>query len=508
MVDDLGLVQGIIAAVYAVALAGPVYTACALGEAAVWPILNKQAKTLKELDSFLSAARGSIASLPPAYMATRSIEALVVILCITIATITPLVGSPIVGYAYTRLDVASEYTSTYMIGGAMRSRFIQRNPPIRLPAAAAQAFNLYTSWSSNLSSEAMPNFRDYIVNRNRLADRGEVSVRAVKVEKRISCTGHAVKLKDHDDVSVTTDTHMGNKSSSTARIRVQPVLSVWVDQIRYMSETRTISTLVFAALNGTIESGEFSEATRGMKVENYTGVSAVACDVDVDLVDSSFETGSGTSQFTTVSDLDMLEGPSHPDSPYGPLGDVAAWFGVAPSIMGLSVHGTQPTFVDRKPLPKAYASWTAPKAFHWELESIYRFINVSSGALGTSIRSVGGSDELNGEPLNATLVSRKAMKRLDPARVYYLLIPPFVLLAIIGTIASWSHWIHERANIPIMRLAHVSEVIKSAQTADILEPASEDARAPNQQSSLRSIKVKYGIASGGTVGFAKNISNF
>ncbi|KAL1622741.1 hypothetical protein SLS54_004760 [Diplodia seriata] len=510
MVEDLGLVQGIIAAVYAVSLAGPVYTACALGEAAVWPILNKQAKTLKELDSFLSAARGSIASLPLAYMATRSMEALVVVLCITIATITPLSGSPIVGYAYTRRDVVTEYTSTYMVGGVLRNKFIQRNPPIRLPAAASQAFNLYTSWSSNLSSEALPNFREFIVNRNQLAERGQMSANAVKVEKNIKCSGHAVKLRDHDRVAVTADTNMGSNSNSsnTTLIRIQPVLTVWVDDIQYVSETRTISTLVFAAINGTIENGEFSEPTEEMKQDNYTGLSAVACEVDVNLVNSSFEIGSGTSNSTTVSRLDMLDGPTEPDSPYGSLGDMAAWFGAAPSIMGLSVHGAQPMFVDSTPLPKAYATWIGPQAPHWKLETLRNFINVSSGALATSLHFIEGSDEPSNGSVSNTLLSRKAMKRLDPSRVYFLLIPPLVLLTIIGALASWSHWIHKRANIPIMRLAHVSEVIKSSQTADILEPASEDAKVPNEPSSLRRIKVKYGVASDGTVGFGENVENF
>ncbi|OJD37672.1 uncharacterized protein BKCO1_6000135 [Diplodia corticola] len=508
MADNLGLVQGIIAAVYAVSMAGPVYTVCALGEAAVWPILNKQAKTLKELDSFLSAARGSIASLPLAYMATRSTEALVVILCITIATITPLTVSPLVGYAYTRHDVSTEYIGNYMAGGVLRNKFIQKNPPVRLPAAAAQAFNLYTSWSSNLSSEAMPNVREFIVNRNRLADRGVVSVNAVKVEKRINCSGHAVELTDYDKVSVTADTKMAGNSSNTTRIRVQPVLTLWVDDIKYVSETRTVSTLVFAAINGTIENGESSEPTKAMKDQGYTGVSAVSCDVDVSLVDSSFEIGSGTSNFTTVSNLDMLEGPTSPESPYGDLGDMAAWFGAVPSVMGLSVHGTQPMFVDSQPLPKAYATWTGPQTFHWKLDTIHKFINVSSGALATSLHYIEGSDEPSTNSTSQTLVSRKNMKRMNPSRAYYLLIPPLVVLAIIGSLASWSYWIHKRANIPIMRLAHVSEVIKSSQTADISEPASEDAKIPNQQSSLKTMKVKFGVATGGVVGLGEDVEDF
>lgn len=508
MVDNLGLVQGIIAAVYAVALAGPVYTACALGEAAVWPILNKQAKTLKELDSFLSAARGSIAPLFPAYRAVRSIEAFVVVLCISIATLTPLTGSPLVGFAYTKQDVITEYTGNFTIGAVMRNKFIQSNPPGRMPVVVQDAFKLYTSWSSLLAEEPLPDFRDFIVNRAQLEPRGDVSVNAVQVQKQINCSGHSVKLEDNDPVSMITDTHMERNSSNTTLLRIQPELTVWVDHIRYLSETRSVSTLVFAAINGTIEKGQSSELTKNMRDNNYTSFEAVACDVDVSLVNSSFQTGSGSGEFATVSHLKMLEGPTHPASDYGALADLAAWFGVAPTVMGISIHGAQPMYADDYPLPGGYATYTGPKSHHWQLETLHNFINVSSGALATSMHFIKNTNDPNRRPLSTSLTSKKPVNRLDPSRAYYLLIPPFVILAIVGVLAGWNHWIHKRANIPIMRMAHVSEVIKTSQTADVLEPAGEDSKYPNEPSTLGKLRVKYGVTPGGVVGFGKTISRF
>lgn len=504
--DDLGLVQGVVAAIYAVALAGLVYTACALGEAAVWPILHKQAKTLKQLDSFLLASRGSIASLLPAYMATRSAEAFVVMVCITVATITPLTGSPVVGYAYTKQGIATEFTSTYQVGAGMRNRFIQTTPPSRLTGPVTDAFSLYTSWASELSQEPMPQFRDFVFNRAKLEDRGDISINAVEVQKHINCTGRVVELLDHDNASVTAMTHMEKRN--TTRLRNQPELTVWVDRIRYLSEMRSTSTLVFAAINGSIEGGNFSEPTETMKEHGFNGLQAVACDVDVNLVNSSFQTGDDAAEFATVSHLNMLTGPTHPESPYGPRGDLAVWFGVMPVAMGISVHGAQPMFKDRDPLPRVFATYTRSDSHHWKLETLCNFINVSSGALATSLYSVKKADTPDYRPENTTLTSRKTIRRLDPSRSYYLLIPPCVILAMTLALAFWNYWIHERANIPIMRLADVAELIKSSQTADIREAASCDARSRGEASSLGTMKVKYGVVSGGIAGFGKSVSGF
>ncbi|KAH7028319.1 hypothetical protein B0J12DRAFT_350677 [Macrophomina phaseolina] len=504
--ENLGLVQGIVAALYAVSLAGPVYTACALAEAAIWPILNKQAKTLKELDSFLSAARGSIASLFHAYRGARSIEAFVVVLCISTAILAPLAGSPLVGFAYTKQVVTTEYRGNFTVGAAMRNKYIQKNPPTRMPGVVEDAFKLYTSWSSQLADEPLPNFRDFIVNRAQLEPRGDVSVNAVRVQKLVNCIGHAVNLTDKDHVSVTTDTHMTGNSSNTTLLRIQPELTVWVDHIRYLSETRTISTLIFAAINGSIENGQLSQPTDIMRTNNYTGLEAVACDIDVTLADSSFQTGSGTGAFANVSALNMLEGPTYPASPYGALGDLAAWFGVAPAVMGISIHGAQPMFEDLDPLPGGYATYRGPKAHHWELATLHRFINVSSGALATSMHLAKNTDQPTDRPLSTLLVSRKPVRRLASARAYYLLAPLFVVLAAIAVLVGWNCWLHRRANVPIMRLAHVSEVIKSAQTADVLEPAGEDSKYPSEPSTLKDLRVRFGMTSGGVLGFGRTVS--
>ncbi|GME66228.1 hypothetical protein GTA08_BOTSDO04980 [Neofusicoccum parvum] len=352
----------------------------------------------------------------------------------------------------------------------------------------------------------MPAFRDFIVRRDKLDARGQMSINAVKVEKNITCTGHKVELTDNDKVSVKAVTQMGN--DNTTLLRIQPALTVWVDRVNYVSETRSVSTLIFAALNGTIEGGTSSEPTDAMKKKNHTGLQAVACDVDVNLINSSFQVGGGTGQFATISHLNMIEGPTHPDSRFGPLGDVAVWLGVVPVAMGISVHGAQPMFMDKLPLPRAYAAFTAPDSYHWKLETLHNFINVSSGALATSMHYIDETQRSNESPQNATLASRRAVKRLNPSRAYYLLIPPAIILVMIAALAFWNYWLHKRENIPIMRLADVSEVIKSSQTADIMEPAADDAKAPDEPSTLKKLSIRYGVTSGGAVGFGTSVSSF
>jgi hypothetical protein len=50
---NIGTVQGLVTAVYAVGLAAMAYAAHAFSEAALWPLLRKQPLTLKQVESYI-----------------------------------------------------------------------------------------------------------------------------------------------------------------------------------------------------------------------------------------------------------------------------------------------------------------------------------------------------------------------------------------------------------------------------------------------------------------------
>ena len=104
-----------------------------------------------------------------------------------------------------------------------------------------------------------------------------------------------------------------------------------------MDETRSISTIVFAAINGAIEGGTWNAATKLMGKSNYGGISAIQCSVDVTLIETLVDVGAVGPRNATASDstLATVQGPGHHYSPNGPLGDVAAWMGVVVTTLGI-----------------------------------------------------------------------------------------------------------------------------------------------------------------------------
>ena len=71
--------------------------------------------------------------------------------------------------------------------------------------------------------------------------------------------------------------------------------------------------MVFAVLNGTVESGVTTSPTTNMKKLNYTGISAVSCTVDVTLFDEYLSTDGmdpDESIATPLSNLTMLSWPN------------------------------------------------------------------------------------------------------------------------------------------------------------------------------------------------------
>jgi hypothetical protein len=144
-------------------------------------------------------------------------------------------------------------------------------------------------------------------------------------------------------------------------LRLQPRLTLWVDHIEYISDRETITTIVFAAINGTIQNGASTAPTELMKAWDYGAISALACSVDVTLIEDQFIIGEGSGNNVTLSSFNTLSGPADVQTQWGGLGDLAAWLGAVVTDYGVSVHGAQPMFEtnpvpDQNPLPVAYTT--------------------------------------------------------------------------------------------------------------------------------------------------------
>lgn len=98
--EHIGTVQGMSTAVYAIGLACLAYTAHVFSETALWPLLNQQHFTIKEMGNFLEASRGSIPSSPSALLSARSLHSMLVLICTIVITLVPLSAAPTVGYVY------------------------------------------------------------------------------------------------------------------------------------------------------------------------------------------------------------------------------------------------------------------------------------------------------------------------------------------------------------------------------------------------------------------------
>lgn len=95
-IGNIGLIQGLVTAVYAVGLAAMAYTALSLAEAALWPIMhmNRRSMTVRQMETYLNASRGSKASAPFIFFAAQSLGSVFVVVCIVIVAFLPLLGAP------------------------------------------------------------------------------------------------------------------------------------------------------------------------------------------------------------------------------------------------------------------------------------------------------------------------------------------------------------------------------------------------------------------------------
>ena len=492
--NNLPLFQGIVSTIHGIGLALLAYPLFIFAEAAIWPILASEPYTLKSIDLYLSASRGSVPSLIQLVFKGR---ASIIMLWVGIVTILLQLDRIVVGQAYLKSQDSTNYASTYWAGAGIGLPFVQQNPPAPIPGPVTKAASFYTSWSWNTSQEPIPEIRDFIVNRSNMSMLGNFSATGVKVVRDISCTGKTLSILDESLPVFHVAANYPN-SNSSVMLRLQPHLTLWVDGIEYMNETRTISTLVFAASNGTIEGGTSNPVTESMAQSDYgdyTGISAIQCSVDVTLIETQMDVGAGgpKNSAANVSTLATVLGPGSHCSQYGTLGDVAAWMGVVITTLGDNIYGAQPLFKQQGngSLPLMFTTFQddeSPES--WTQDDVKNFITVGSGALALAMSMQWNSAEM-------TIVSSQYQMVLLPSRGYLLLIPAAVVILADIVLALSLVWSYRKANIREIRQARTSEMMCSTRNQSIQMGVQRMHGSTGSCANLDDMRVKYDIVVGG-----------
>ena len=516
-IENLGIVQGIITMVYLIGMVALAYAALGLCEATVWPLLHKQSFTIKGLNAYLSTTRGSIMLSPAAIMAVRSPAAGFVLACALIVTLLPFSGPPLVGNAYSPTWQQVELESNYTTSSGIGELYAQTNPPT---SVMVKVLTEYNTWAAGLSSEPLPEYRDWYIDREVLEERGGFIANAVRFQSSISCRPHEVTQLRRDNMwwnafltnmtRTNNLTQTGNQNGGAeVWIRPQPQLTLWANDFEFVSERRTRTTLVFAAINGTIEGG----STTPLVLGNLTSVSSVACDVEIEAVDDVLSVGNhpiptNTSGLPILSSIDTLI--FNPAAPLTTrLNELLLWFTVAPLMTSPSVDGTQPMFTNSSTtsLPLSYTTTSSPSTHNtWTTAGLTTFIHLSIGALAQATTN---SPPSTNNPPSTTppptilLPTTPLLLHLSRPRTLLLLLPPLLTLTLTLALALYTSHLHAALHIPVMRRADLPELLKSSQTAWLREVAGTDAAKMYLPSELGGVRVGYGVGEGGVAGFVE-----
>ncbi|KAK0724517.1 hypothetical protein B0H67DRAFT_479855 [Lasiosphaeris hirsuta] len=518
-IEHLGTIQGIITLIYFIGLAALAHVALALCEAAVWPLLTKQPFTIRGLDAYLATARGSITSAPAALMSIRTLATGLVLIAAIAVTLIPLASAPLVGFAFTPTRQLVELEADYVPGGGITEQYAQTDPPTSVIAGVLAE---YHSWATDPSSEPLPEYRDWYIDRVALSQRGSFSARAVKLQTVISCVPHQVQQLSRNGswwnafLTNMTQTNsnssqVGDKNSSAeVWVRTSPELTLWANNFEFVSPHRTRTTLIFAALNGTIDGGA---PARFVHPDMY-GASAVACDVDIEALDDLLTVGDSPipSDDTTTPVLSSLSNLQVSPIAEGQtdINELLLWFTVSPLMAGSSVDGTQPMFFNSTSSNRAvpYTTSTAERNT-WTVAGLEEFIRLSIGALAqtttTTTTKTATTPDTN---TNITLTFTTSTKKLSPPRALLLTILPSLILAVALATAGWLTYVHAHDNIPVMRTAGVGELLKSAQSGYLREVAATDAARAYLPHELGAVEVMYGVDKNGMAGLARSVRGF
>ncbi|KAK0648660.1 hypothetical protein B0T16DRAFT_287356, partial [Cercophora newfieldiana] len=499
-VENLGTVQGIITLIYFVGVASLAFVALAFCEGAIWPLLTQQSFSIGQLEAFLSTTRGSVISLPVAAMSVRRLATGLVLLAALAATLIPLASAPLVGFAYTPTWQPVQLESNYTAAGGISELYAQTDPPTSVIAGVLAE---YHAWSADPASEPLSEYREWYIDRETLAQRGDFSANALKLDTTINCNPHKIQQLQKDgmwwNAFVTNMTRTNSNSSlpgdknSTAEVWIRgfPQLTLWADEFVFPSPGRTRTTLIFAALNGSIDNGIWTSLIH----PTIAGASAIACDVEITALSSVLTVGSTpvTDPLPTLSSLSDLTFSSAPGNTA--LNELLLWFTIAPLLAAPSVDGAQPMFSNSttsgRAIPFTGTALLPGTTNVWTTEGITDFIRVAIGALAQTTSSVPPSTGTTLAPVAITTTA--TLKKLSPSRALLLIILPLIVLAIASAVATWSSVVHKREGIPVMRLMGLGEVLKSAQTRYLRDQASTDAAKTYLPSELANVRVRFGV---------------
>ncbi|KXX78238.1 hypothetical protein MMYC01_206477 [Madurella mycetomatis] len=517
-IENLGTIQGIITLIYLIGLVALAYPALGFCETMVWPVLHKQSFTIGGLNAYLSATRGSIMSAPAALMSVRSLAAGFVLASAIAVTLIPFAAPPLVGHAYTPTWQPVQLESSYTPGAGIGELYAQTNPPT---SVIARMLAEYDAWATDPSSEPMPTYRDWYIDREALSARGGFIARAVRFQTSVSCSPHRLQQVNRDNAwwnafltnmtRTSNSTGAGERNSSAeVWVRPQAQLTLWANDFDFVSDRRTRTTLVFAALNGTIEGSEPAPLILG----SLTSASAIACDVEIGVSDDVLSVGvdGPASAENNDPDLPVLSSTSNLSlSPAASretrINELLLWFTVSPLLASTSVDGTQPMFANSSSTHRPVALTTsAPLSADsaasnsWTIPGLEEFIRLSIGALAQATST--SSTNANPSPENQSIILRSTAltRKLSPARSYLLVILPVISLALLLAAAAYSTDLHTQLSIPVMRLAGLGELLKSVQTAWLREQAGTDAAKTYLPHELGGVRIRYGVDADGLAG--------
>jgi hypothetical protein len=98
------------------------------------------------------------------------------------------------------------------------------------------------------------------------------------------------------------------------------------------------------------------------------------------------------------------------------------------------------------------------------------------------------------------LISAIRVRGLDTSRVWLLTVPLLFMLLLAVILVCWVTRLYAKLNVSIMRLASLSELLKSCQTPYLQQRAQDDATVVDEMSRLEKVEIMYGTGEQGIVG--------
>lgn len=446
----LPLIQGFISLSHGLGLTCLFFVTSALAEPTLWPLLRRKSYNLATIDAYLQGTRGSLPSLLEAMFHIKDSLATIVLLSLALVAALSQVDRVIIGQVYSLQNTAKTFQSTYQSGGGIGINISDSNSNGPLADPAIKGFASYISWAKSLSEEPLPDMREFLVDRYNLSSLQSFTVSALKAQKTVTCSGRSLKILESfpNVLNVTVE-----DGFTSQWIRTDPRLSCWIDSRRLISPMTTVTTLVFAAINGFIEDGAVTKF-------GDSNITSLQCDVKTELVQVTYSHGSGGPQSTELSSNATILGPDRA------LSNVANWMGGAVTTFGVNIFNARPMFgvglsngqLDSTMLPQIYSTVYAADGNGWDVNywtqpMLINFINVTAGAIAVAL-----SQQMNNG--SAIIHSNFRIPELSTPKSFLLLLPMGLILCIVATLLTVARWSHHATRIQHVRPATIPEWTK------------------------------------------------